>query len=230
MSETQKQTGELKEEQALARLCVVSLIQLAGVSLTFFLIKYGPRAFGQADEADWQRDCLVIAYVLGGTIILLFLTFIFSYLMRLKPSIPEGIILLTFGVNIIAFSLAMARTGGPSHSFFGQLVPMQLSGILILEEQKAIMTSKQPSTRARAWLYAGFTVFVWLIVVLFPAQVALVFGQKEMTIETGLKTYEEWAATILFILGIVVTAFAYWVTPRPEFIASFRRPDRTQVV
>lgn len=29
MSETQRQTGELKEEQALALLCVVSLIQLA---------------------------------------------------------------------------------------------------------------------------------------------------------------------------------------------------------
>jgi hypothetical protein len=225
MSETQKQTGEIKEDQALARLCVVSLIQLLGVSLTFFLIKYGPRAFGLTDEADWQRDCLVIAYVLGGTIIILFLTFIFSYLLRLKPSIPEGIILFTFGVNIIAFSLAMARTGGLSRSFFGQLIPMQLSGILILEQQKAIMTSKQSSTRARAWLYAGFTIFVWLLVVSFPVQVASVFGQKEMTIETSLKTFEEWAATMLFILGIVVTAFAYWVTPRPEFIASFRRPD-----
>ncbi|HEY6232970.1 MAG TPA: hypothetical protein VIW64_17030 [Pyrinomonadaceae bacterium] len=220
-----KEIRELKADQALARLCVVSLIQLVGVSLTFFLIKYGPRAFGLTVEADWQRDCMVIAYVLGATIILLFLTFILSYLRRLRPGFPEGIILVTFGVNIIAFSLAMARTGGPSHSFFTQLIPMQLSGILILEQQKAIMISEQSSGRTRAWLYAGFTVFVWLIVVLFPGQVASLFGRQEMTIETSLKTYEEWAATVLFILGMIVTAFAYWVTPRPEFVASFRRDD-----
>ena len=101
MSETQKQTVELKEEQALARLCVVSLIQLAGVSLTFFLITRFPRFFGLTNEADWQRDCLALAYVLAGTIILLFLTLIFSVLLRWRPSIPEGIILVTFGVNII---------------------------------------------------------------------------------------------------------------------------------
>ncbi len=225
MSGKQNETAELTEDQALARLCVVSLIQLVGVSLTFFLIKYGPRAFGLSGEADWQRDCLVIAYVLGVTIILLFLTLIFSYLRRWRPWVQEGIILFTFGVNIIAFSLVMARTGGPSHSFFGQLVPMQLSGILILEQQKAIMMSKQSSKRKRAWLYAGFTIVVWLIVVLSPVQVASLFGRQEMTLETNLKTYEEWAATVLFILGMIVTAFAYWVTPRPEFIASFRRAD-----
>jgi hypothetical protein len=227
MVETQNQTGELKEEQASARLCVVTLIQLVGVSLTFFLIKSFPRFFGLTNEADWQRDCLVLAYILVGTIVLLILTYTFSFLRRWKPRISEGVILVTFGVNIITFSLAMARTGGPSHSFFAQLVPMQLSGILILEQQKLMMTSNQSSTRARAWLYAGFTVFVWLGVVLFPLQVASLFGRQETTIEIGLKTYEEWTATILFVLGVVVTAFAYWITPRPGFIASFRRSDRT---
>jgi len=216
-------TGELKEDQALARLCAVSLIQLVGVSLTFILIKWVPRRFGLANEATWQQDCLLIAYALGGTIVLLFLTFIFSYLRRWKPSVPEGIILFTFAANIIAFSLAMARTGGPSHSFFAQLVPMQLSGILILEQQKAMMASQQSTKRKRAWFYAGFTIVVWLVVVLSPVQVA-------NPIKDVSQTYEELAATILFILGMAVTAFAYWVTPRAEFIASFRRPDPVQHV
>jgi hypothetical protein len=225
MSATQKQTEELKRDQALARLGVGCLIQSVGVTLTFFLIKYGPRLFGLTQEANWQHDCLQIAYCLFVSLGIIFLGFTFSYLRRWRPSIPEIIILFAFGVNIIAFSLAMARTGGPSHSFFGQLIPMQLSGILVLEQQKAIMTSQQSSKRRRAWLYAGFTIFVWLIVVLFPVQVASLFGREEMTIEASLKTYEAWAATVLFILGVVVTAFAYWVTPRPGFIASFRRPD-----
>jgi Na+-driven multidrug efflux pump len=90
-----------------------------------------------------------------------------------------------------------------------------------------MMTSNQSSTRRRAWLYAGFTVFVWLIVFLFPGQVASLFGRNETTVEIGLKNYEEWVATILFALGIIVTAFAYWAPPRPEFIASFRRADPT---
>ena len=225
MSEAQKQTGELKEEQALARLFAVAVIQLVGVSLTFVLIKYFPRAFGLAAETDWQHDCLAIAYTLGLTGVLLLLMYGFSHQRRWKPIIPEGSILVTFGVNIIAFSLAMARTGGPSHSFFGQLVPMQLSGILILEQQKLMMTSNQSSTRARAWLYAGFPVFVWLAVVSFPFQVASLFGWKETTIEIGIKTYEAWTATILFTLGVLVTAFAYWVIPRPWFIALFGRAD-----
>lgn len=229
MSEAQRQPGELKEEQALARLFAVAFIQFVGVLLTTFLIKYFPRAFGLAADTDWQRDCLAIANILWLTVIILLLTFGFSHQRRWNPIIPEGSILVTFGVNIIAFSLAMARTGGPSHSFFGQLVPMQLSGILILEQQKLMMTSNQSSTRARAWLYAGFTISVWLAVVLFPFQVASLFGWKETTIEIEVKTYEEWTATILFVLGIIVTAFAYWVIPRPGFIALFGRADPTTV-
>ena len=212
-------TGELKGDQALARLCAVSLIQLIGVSLTFILITWGARRYGVPNEATWRQDCLLIAYALVGTILLLFLTLIFSYLRRWKSSVPEGVILFTFAANIIAFSLAMARTGGPSHSFFAQLIPMQLSGILILEQQKAMMASQQSTKRKRAWFYAGFTIVVWLVAVLSPLQVDI----KDVP-----QTYEEMAATILFILGMAVTAFAYWVTPRPEFIASFRRPEPTQ--
>lgn len=142
MSETLEEAGEfetseLPEEHALSRIFVVSLIQLVGVALTIALVKFGPRwalggygfraLFRPTNEADWQNDCLGIAYFLGATVILLFLVFGFTYIRRWRPGIPEGVILFTFVVNIIAFSLAMARTGGPSHSFFGQLVPMQLS-------------------------------------------------------------------------------------------------------
>jgi hypothetical protein len=228
MSETQEKKGEhetveLQEEQALSRVCVVSLIQIVGVLLTISLVKYGPGWFRMNDEADWQRDCLGIAYVLLATGFGVLITFALSWLRRWRPAIPEGIIFLTFVVNIIAFSLAMARTGGPSYSFFGQLIPMQLSGILILEQQKTMMTSRKSSTRMRAWYYAGFTVFVWLIVVLFPMQFAALFGWKQMTIETSVKSYQDFVATVLFILGMIVTAFAYWVTPR--LAASFRRQN-----
>src|SRR6185312_5340380 len=228
--------GGLDDEDALSRVCVVSLIQMGGVLLTIALLKYGHRwvlggyslraLFQPANEADWQRDCLGIAYLLLATGIGVSATCALGYLRRWRPPVTEGIILLTFVVNIIAFSLAMARTGGPSHSFFGQLVPMQLSGILILEEQKAIKTLRKSSTRKRVWYYAAFTVVVWLVVVRFPMWFAALFGWKQMTLETSVAGFEDLAAAVLFILGMFVTAFAYWYTPR--LAANFRSAERTQ--
>jgi len=223
MSENLTQKGQLKKSEALARLSVVSLIQTFGVIIAFCLIKYGPGLFGATKEERWQQDCLKIAYVLFGSLGVLLLTFIVSNLCRrCKPSFPEATILLMFVVNTVAFSFAMARTGGPSHSFFGQLVPMQLSGILLLEQQKATMTSKNA---IRPWYFAGFTILIWLIVARFPHQVAWLCNWSQMSFETSIISYEKWAATILFMVGIIVTAFAYWVTPRPGFIEFFRHAD-----
>jgi hypothetical protein len=46
-----------------------------------------------------------------------------------------------------------------------------------------------------------------------------------MIVETFFAPYETFAATILFVLGIAVSAFAYFITDRPGFIARFQRPD-----
>jgi hypothetical protein len=215
-------TGKLKHEQALVRLGVVALIQLVGVSLTFWLIEGFPRSFGLTNQMAWQNDCLIIACVLAAVTLVLLVTFVLSSIFEWPPGVPEVSILLTFIVNIVSFSLAMERTGGPSNSFFAQLIPMQLSGILILEQQRAMMTSRRLSPRWRALVYAGFTILVWVFVVRFPEQVQrlcrwqqrTIVEQYETWIPTRREAYERWTATILFILGIVVTAFAYWVTPR----------------
>ena len=230
-------TGKLKEDQALVRLGVVALIQLVGVFLTIWLIEGFPRSFGLTKQTDWQYDCFLIACVLAAMGLYLFVIFVLSYIFEWRPGISEFSILLAFSVNIVFFSLAMQRTGGPAHSFFAQLVPMQLSGILILEQQRAMMTSRRLSPRWRALVYAGFTILAWLIVVLFPDQVQWLCGWQRITIESSgdayevwtassRDAYEMWTATILFILGISVTAFAYWVTPL--LVAWFRRRKRKQ--
>ena len=213
-NEPQTKTAELTEEQGLARLCVVSLIQSVGVYLTIGLNEYLPLFFGLTEEAGWQRDCLKIASVLRWTITMLFFTLIGSYLLRWKPKTSEVVIIITFVVNIFAFSLAMVRTGGPAHSFFAQLVPMQLSGILILEQQKAMMTSQQPSKRWRALLYAVFAIVASLTVVCLSKRFQRLFGWQDLTMQANQESYARWVATTLFILGMIVTAFAYLVTPR----------------
>ena len=230
--------NELSEEQALSRAFVVSAIELVGVGLTFLLIKYGPGLFSLRSEPDWQNDCLGISYVLFFTGFGVLVMFALSWFRRWHPSVPEGIILLTFVVNIICFTLAMARTGGPSNSFFGQLVPMQLSGILILEEQKAMVTAGKSTKRRRAWFYAGFSILVWGIVWYYPEHFQGLFHWKELTIklppnptpqnEASLKSYQNSAATFLFTLGMIVTAFAYWFTPR--LATSFQRREPKQPI
>jgi hypothetical protein len=206
--------SELEKGPALARLCVVSFIQFVGVLLTFFLINFGPSIFGVQEELSWQRYCLWIAYVLFGTIGVLFLTLIFSLYYGWRASIAEGVIWFTFWVNIAAFSLATALTGGPSRSFFGQLIPMQLSGMLLLQQQKHQLTHK----RSEPWYPAVFTVVVWLIMV----GVGRFFGWKGITEDPNFETFETVAAIALFLLGILVTALAYWLPPRPSFIQRFQ--------
>jgi hypothetical protein len=213
---------ELEKGPALARLCVVSFIQFVGVLLTYFLIYSGPSFAGVQKEVPWQNYCLGIAYVLFVSTGVLVVTFFFSFFFRWRASIGEGIIWFTFAVNIIAFSLAMARTGGPAHSFFGQLVPLQLSGILLLQQQKAMLTCK----RRASWLPTIYTVFVWLTMVI----IGRVIGWKSVTTEPNLEKYELYAAGILFLLGLLVTALAYWLPTRPSFIARFQssRDDHSE--
>lgn len=222
MSDSANPKSQLEETAAYARLFVVAFIQTVGVYLAIALIEYGPRAFKIGETADWQHDCLLIGKALQMSVVVLWLTFGCSWFWKWRASIPEFVIMIVFGLNIIAFSLAMARTGGPSQSFFGQLLPMQLSGILLLEHQKAALLKTK---RTAPWGYAGYAVAWWLIASVFHSAVAGLFGREQMTVEASFACYEKVAASILFALGIGVTAFAYVITDRPGFVARFQRPD-----
>ena len=209
-----------KRAAALARIFMVCMIQTIGVGLTLGLAGLGPfRLFRIPGLAPWQFDCLVIGGVLVLSLLILWPTFGCTYFWDWRASIPEGVIRFIYGLNIVAFSVAMARTGVPSQSFFGQLVPMQLTGMLLLEHQRSVILN---SKRTSPWGFAAFAVCCWLAVVVLKVQVGRLFGRNEMVVETDFQSYEHFAATVLFILGIVVTAAAYWITDRPSFIARFR--------
>lgn len=209
----------LSPAEALARLSVVSLIQLVGFGATILIVKLGQGWFG-APEAEWQRDCLNIAYIFGGaSLVALFVTLICGFLFTLSANVPERVIWVVFAVNTIFFALAMARTGGASCSFFGQLVPIQLSGILVLEHQKAMMTKTQP----RAWAFATFSVLIWILAVILPKQVARVLGWEKLVVERSVTHFPVVATTSLFILSVAVMVLAYWLPPRREFVDFIRR-------
>lgn len=212
-------------EEALARLSVVSLIQLVGFGAIILLVRWVPgwRCFRIPSKTEWQCDCLKIARFFGYTSLgALFVTFILCTLFSWSAGIPETVIRGVFGVNTIFFAWGMARTGGPSRSFFGQLVPIQLSGILVLEQQKAMITNTQLTT----WTFAAFSTVMWLAAVLCRKRVAQWRRWSEFTIEPGLERFTVFAATVLFVLSVGVTVLAYWLPLQPWFIAFIRSHRR----
>jgi hypothetical protein len=195
---------------------VVSLIEFFGVLLTIMLITLVAWRFGVGDLQHWQgwqKDCGVIAGILFLIAVVILLTTVALVLVMLRggtwlrncrPIVAEGVILAAFIVNIVAFCVAISRSGGPSHSFFTQLVPMQLSGILILEQQKASMTNRKSGARRRSCYYAAFAIVVWLVSA--PYSIGVV--------QMGGGNYEDFVASFLFVLGVLVSVAAFVIPPR----------------
>lgn len=213
------QIKQLSPAEALARLSVVSLIQLIGFGATLLLIWFGPRFFDATIVARWQHDCLKIALIFGvATLIMLLITLSVGFFWW-SAKFPEIIIWIVFGINTIFFVLGMTRTGGPAHSFFAQLVPIQLSGILVLEQQRALLTN----TRLITWPFALFSILVWLAGVAFSTHFQGWFNWQDLNMNPSLEGFAVFATTFLFFLSMAVTVFAYWAPLRPEFISLIQR-------
>jgi hypothetical protein len=220
-------------DQALARLSVVLFIELVGFLATLLLVKYGPGWFSLTSEAEWQRDCLQGIYFFGGaSLITLIVVMVSCIILPRVPNIPErivsfipklteGMIWLVFGMNTVFFTLGMARTGGPSQSFFAQLVPIQLSGILVLQQQK-VMISEAKATIWTFATFATFSILAWLVVVSYPAHVIRIVGWNKLIIESNLETFFVFATTALFVLSVAVTVLAYWLPLQRWFTAIFQ--------
>lgn len=227
----------LKLDQALARLSVVLFIELAGFLATLVLIKRGPRWFNVVSEAEWQRDCLNGIWYFGGASLIALIMMLIGgvFLPRIVkirnailfygPKITEGVIWLVFAINTVFFTLGMARTGGPAESFFAQLVPIQLSGVLVLQQQKVMLTR----ARATIWTFGTFAIFsvlTWLTAVSFQVQAVGIMGWDKTMMEDTLKGFGVFATTVLFVLSVAVTVVAYWLPLQPWFIAIFE-PEPT---
>jgi hypothetical protein len=151
---------KLTKAEARARIGLVFGLELVGIAIIMIpLISQGMATKG------WQRDCLLIGGIAGGvSVVILSLTHVVMGIRGINVTLTEGIIGVIFVVNTIAFAVAMARTGGPSCSVFGQIIPLQLSGMLLFEQQKEKMTSQHTYA---AVFYTAITISIWVIAVLF---------------------------------------------------------------
>jgi hypothetical protein len=217
--EIANQSRPLSPAEALARLSVVSLIQLIGFIATLLLIWIAPKWFDATTVAAWQVDCLKIALALGLITLIGLLVILPVGFLWWNARFPEITIWVIFGINTIFFVLGMARTGGPAHSFFTPLVPIQLSGILVLEQQKAMLTN----ARLITWPFALFSILAWIGGMAFSAHFKEWLAWKELSMDPSLEGFAVFATTSLFALSMGVTVFAYWAPLRPEFISLIQR-------
>jgi hypothetical protein len=215
MSTAQVAITDIPNARAIGRLSLVTGIQALGVLTVFALIW-----FGGGSEGTWQRDCSWIAGLLGiGTLAVLAGTQIWIF-PNLKTTaeaarIAEALISAAFVVNTVACSLAVARTGGPVTSLFGPLIPIQLSGILLLKQQKENTSEK---IFKMPWIYAAISITLWLLSHWLWQNIDAFFKWTFEPIKISGR-YST-SAAFLTAIGMAFTAAAY-ILPTTEWFRNF---------
>jgi len=199
---------DLKDSERIGRFARVLLIQILGAVTIQLLLR--------TSGAAWQTDCLSIADAVTCVTLGLLVMLVLILLMPTLVKLTEPLIVFTFLVNTLACCVALARTGGPVNSLFGPLIPIQLSGVLVLEQQKEAQT-KKPSRVP--WGYAAISILLWLAAHFGAEQINAVFhwkssGQGQLT---GSYATE---AALLTAIGMLFTAMTY-LMPRWSWYRNF---------
>jgi len=199
----------LTHGEAGSRLVIVTGIQWLGVG---FLV--GPLVTPGIQNNGWQRSCLLFGLLaaLGAALLLIMLLYAAKRRFKDPPSSfdvrkTELAITFVFVLNTVALALAMARTGGPSCSTYGQMIPMQLSGMLLLALQKETFTSDRSF---RSIIYPAITLFFWGSSVLFWQQLAQWRGWAT-TIGANEVGYGFLSPGLLIFCEVLLMAIAYFV-------------------
>jgi hypothetical protein len=204
---TPSPTSMLTLGEAGSRLVIVFVIQLLGV---VFLVV--PLMLPGIKNDGWQQSCRRFGGLAAIGLVLLLGMFVYAAWQHFHDQAfdvrkTELAITLAFVLNTVALALAMARTGGPSCSTYGQMIPMQLSGMLLLAQQKQTFTSDQSFQPV---IYAAITLFFWGSSVLFWQQLAHWRGWAT-TIGTNERGYGFLSPGLLIFCEILLMAIAYFV-------------------
>lgn len=207
----------LKAEDAHVRVALAAIIQFVGTLVVLLQL------WREVGKDGWQHDCFILGLVFGviGFLVLIGTLISFSVANYLSKHInvvaTEWIIKILYTTNVVALSLAMARVGDPSGNVFGHLIALQLSGILLLEQQKENMTT--PS-RYAAMGYGLIAVFIWLAAGWFRESIVqLPFWSGDVKACTS-GCDDKLASKWLILFEIVFTVIAYYF---PKFFVKKKR-------
>jgi hypothetical protein len=212
--------------EAIERLSVVTFIQLIGLCITL-----GPLTIWHLFvKENWQLFCLLVGGVAGAvTVVRLLLTYAAMGLPGTNEDRSanriESTIRFIFIINTIALAFGIARTGGASNSVFSQTIPIQLSGILLLEQQKEKLISTSSDSQAY-WWYASFSIVAWVAVALAGKKLMSLFGYPSDVQQTSLEKWGWIAAIVLGAAGMILTVIAYKVEGIPFLVKLFKNRSR----
>jgi hypothetical protein len=207
-------------ELAVARFAAVVFIEILALLICFLPL-------ARASE-QWQRDCRSIG-IAASVITLGFCAFVLALQGATPPKSDEVKVvrLLEWGItttyilNVFFLLLATVRTGGPTSSLYGTLIPVQLSAMLFLQLQKDRLTGK--SSVFTATLYVAIGLAGYLIAYYWRTQI--MSWVPLFTADLAPVDYAEqnapWAAW-LTVLAMLLS-FATYVVPSDErFISRIR--------
>lgn len=144
----------LKREVAVARFGVVVIVEIFALLICFLPL------VGTAHQ--WQRDCQAI-----GAKAAIVTVSVCALVLALASLVPrprdegkfvrrlEWGIITTYILNVLFLLLVIARTGGPTSSLYGTLIPIQLSAMLFLQLEKDRFAEKPSRGLAVFYLAIG---------------------------------------------------------------------------
>jgi hypothetical protein len=203
---------------AAARFAVVVIIEVFALVMCFLpLIR---------PKDQWQKDCLRFGRVAAILALIVCVLDFAAY--NLAPRswdeasvslFPEIGIVAIYILNVAILTLVIARTGGPTSSLYGTLIPIQLSAMLFLQFQKDRLIGKG-SVGAAPFYY---------VLIAMVGYLAAYYLQRRVVSWTTLFTPDPnqvdyarlnapWAASLTIVAMLL--SFATYVAPSDEHFAA----------
>jgi hypothetical protein len=213
----------LNFSQSLARFSMVALAEVLA-----FLIFLVPVRVGSGRRSPWSQDCFRYGICTALTVGMILVTY-FALASALIPekAVPrwtEIVIGAVYLVNTIGLFRAIVRTGGPSRSLYANLVPVQLAGFLLLEQQKeSLMSTTNTGNHPQhlVFLFAVVAIAAWI-----GSALASDYKPGNTPNTDELPDFSFWI-TVECIAGMVLTLVGYFLPRQPWFtailIGAFRR-------
>lgn len=214
----------LNREIAVARFGVVVFIEIAALIICFLPLVHA--------TDQWQKDCRTVG-IIASVIALVFCSIVSSgagiaprttdeiKIKRLSRRL-EFCIITTYILNVLFLFLVIARTGGPTNSLYGTLIPIQLSAILFLQLQKDRIVRKASLGIAAFYFAVGIIGYVAaLLLHPYISAWSFLFAPDPSPVNYA-HVNAPWAAT-LTVLGMGLSFLTYAIPADERFILRIQK-------
>jgi hypothetical protein len=207
----------LTRELALARFGVVVVIETLALITCFLPLV---RAKDQ-----WQKDCRAVGIV-AALAMLILCVLVFAVASFAPRSVNDETfvgnlelsIIATYILNVAFLLLVIARTGGPTSSLYGTLIPIQLSAMLFLQLEKDRLAGK--TSLGYAIFYVAIGLVGYLTAYLLRNQIRswrFLFAEDPSPVDYA-AVNARWTAGLT--IGAMLLSFLTYAIPTDEHVVS----------